>query len=191
MSANVWFEQVERGLIKEIKETVKCKNHKGILTPLDDNAIIIRKPEEDFKIEVFPSVSIYNTSYKFDSLRYNSQPIVVDVNEEEKTLLMEESAIPFNLDYQLDFWSEYQEDMNDMTRTWLMKHFRQFNLNVVDDGGVERSCNCSMTNSITKSDIVTGDKRLFHSIISYRIWVELDDQTRYNVSMVTDTNINV
>ena len=66
MSANVWFEEVNIGLLEEIKNTVRVKNSKGVLKALKDEALLIRKPEEDFKLEVFPCVSIYNLSYKHD-----------------------------------------------------------------------------------------------------------------------------
>ena len=71
-----------------------------------------------------------------------------------------------------------------MTRSWLVKHFRQFNLPVIDDGGVERTCNCMMKGSVVKSDLVLNKERLFHSIVNLEIWVELDDETRYNMPVV-------
>lgn len=190
MSANVWFEEVNRGLINEIKNTVRIKDPNGVLVALEDKAIIIRKPEEDFKFETFPCVSIYNKTYEFDPIRYNPNPIKVGEIIEENIAIMEESATPFNLNYQIDFWSKYQTDMDTMTRTWLKKHFRQFNLKVVDDGGTERSCNCLIKGSVTKSDLVLNKERLYHSIINYQIWVELDDETRYNEHMSIHRNIN-
>lgn len=191
MSANVWFEQVDTGLLKEIRDTVRVKNSKGVLVPLDDNAVIIRKPEEDFKIEKFPCVSIYNLSYKFDPVRYSPEPVLVRKDIENHVATMEDTAVPYNLYYQLDFWAKYQDDMNTMTMRWLLKHFRQFNLTVKDDGGVERSCNCIIADEPKKSDLVLGGERLFHTIISYRIWVELDDETRYNVPIVTGREFNL
>ena len=186
MSANVWFEEVNIGLLKELKNTVRIKNAHGALVPLDDNALIIRKPEEDFKFEVFPCVSIYNLDYKHEPIRYNPAPIVVGKDEATKTITLEDPATPFSLTYQIDFWSRYQEDMDTMTRTWLMKHFRQFNLPVIDDGGVERTCNCLIQGNVVKSDLLQGGERLFHSVIKYQIWVELDNENRYNKPMVTD-----
>ena len=190
MSANVWFEEVNIGLLEEIKNTVRIKNSKGVLNALKDEALLIRKPEEDFKLEVFPCVSIYNLSYKHNPVRYNPSPVIIEEDEENKVVVMEDSAVPFNLDYQIDFWAKYQEDMDCMTRTWLSKHFRQFNLKVVDDGGVERTCNCLSQGSVVKSDLVLNGKRLFHSIIKLQIWVELDDETRYNKPMVIQRNID-
>lgn len=190
MSANVWFEEVNIGLIKEIKDTIRIKNSNGVLVALEDEALVVRKPEEDFKLEVFPCVSIYNLSYRHDPLRYNPAPVKVGEDIENNTIVLEDPATPFNLDYQIDLWSKYQTDMDCMTRTWLVKHFRQFNLNVVDDGGVERSCNCLMKGNVVKSDLVLNEKRLFHSIIKLQIWVELDDKTRYNKPMVVKRNID-
>ena len=186
LSANVWFEEVNTGLVEEIKSTVKVKDAHGVLTALGDDNIVIRKPEEDFKIEVFPSVSIYNVTYKHDPLRYNPNPVVVSTDKEKKTMTLEDPAVAFNLTYQLDFWAKYQTDMDSMTRTWLLKHFRQFNLKVIDDGGVERSSNVLLNESMKSSDLIKNQKRLFHSVISYVIWVELDDEVGYNVHMVAD-----
>lgn len=190
MSANVWFEEVNIGLFNEIKNTVKVKDVNGVLVALEDDSIIIRKPEEDFKLEKFPCVSIYNVSYGHDPIRYNPSPVIIGEDNENNLLLLEDPATPFNLMYQLDFWSRYQTEMDSMTRTWLIKHFRQFNLKVVDDGGTERTCNCLIQGKVTKSDLVLEGERLFHTIIKYLIWVELDDETRYNKPMIGKVNIN-
>lgn len=189
MSANVWFEEVNTGLLKELKDTIRVKDANGALVALSDKALVIRKPEEDFKFETFPCISIYNLDYKHEPMRYNPEPVRVGEDMNNKQVIFEEPATPFNLTYQIDFWAKYQTDMDYMTRTWLMKHFRQFNLPVVDDGGVKRTCNCLIQGSIVKSDLVSGGERLFHSIVKYQIWVELDNETRYNKPMVIDRSI--
>lgn len=189
MSANVWFEEVNTGLIKEIKDSVRIKDRKGCLVPLDDKAIVVRKPEEDFKFEVFPCVSIYNSTFYHDPLRYNPTPVKIGEYKEENLAIMEEPAIPFVLNYQIDFWAEYQVDRDTMIRTWLMKHFRQFNLDVLDDWGVDRSCNCLKQGSVVNSDLVLNGERLLHSIIKYQIWVELDEEIRYNKPMANKAKI--
>lgn len=186
MSANVWFEEVNIGLLQELKDTIRIKDSKGVLIALDDKALMVRKPEEDFKLEVFPCVSIYNLDYKHQPSRYNPQPVKVGEDKENNIVVLEDSAVPFDLTYQIDFWAKYQTDMDMMTRTWLAKHFRQFNLKVIDDGGVERTCNCLIKGSTVKSDLVLNGERLFHTIIKYQIWVELDEETRYNMPMVTE-----
>ena len=189
MSANVWFEEVNTGLLEELRNTVRIKDANGVLVTLPDNALVIRKPEEDFKFETFPCVSIYNLDYKHEPIRYNPAPIKIGEDRENHVVNFEDPAVSFNLTYQIDFWAKYQTDMDCMTKAWLMRHFRQFNLPVIDDGGTERTCNCLMQGSVVKSDLVQGGERLFHSIIKYQIWVELDDETRYNTPMVIDRNI--
>ena len=73
-----------------------------------------------------------------------------------------------------------------MTRTWLIRHFRDFNLPVIDDGGVERTCNVFTNGKLYRSDLLQDENRLFHAFIKYRIWVEIDEETSYNASMVTE-----
>lgn len=189
MPANVWFEQVNIGLIEELKRTLRVRNRAGVFVPLPDSSFIVRKPEEDLKFGEYPCCSIYNKDYKFDPARHTAEPVRVSDDKESHRVLLEEPCVPFNLTYQIDLWTRYQTDMDDMTRTWLSTHFRQFNLSVVDDGGVIRSCSCMMQGSIIKSDLVESQKRLFHSIINLVIWVELDNETRYNVPMVTNREI--
>lgn len=191
MSASVWHEEVYAGFREEIQKTVRIKNAKGELVPLPkpEKSIVVRKPEEDFKFEVFPCVSIYIKDYKHDPFRYDPRPTYTNV-QGSRTLEVEECAVPFNLAVQIDFWARFQEDMDAMTHSWLMKHFRQFNLSVVDSGGTPRTQNTIAVGTIVKSDLVLNKERLFHSIANYSIWVEIDDEVKYNVPMVETVDIN-
>lgn len=186
MSANVWYEEVERGLKEEILKTVKYLSTAGTIEPVTSEMVFVRDPEEDLREELIPCVTITPLFDRFDPKRYNPNPVIMSRNEEENMLEMQDSAVSFNLYYQIDFWSRYREDMNVMTRTWLKGHFRQFNLTVIDDGGVERSSNVLLNEQMKSSDLLKNQTRLFHSIISYVIWVELDDELGYNVNMVAD-----
>lgn len=190
MSANVWSEEVERGLKQEILNTVFYLTDTGIKAPLTEDMVFVRDPEEDLREEQIPCVTITPLYNRFDARRYNPNPVIMSRNDEENLLTMQDSAVPFNLFYQVDFWSRYKEDINLMTSTWLRKHFRQFNLKVVDDGGTERSSNVIVNESLRESDLLKNQKRLFHSIISYVIWVELDDEVGYNVHMVAERNLS-
>lgn len=190
MSANVWFEEVNTGLLNELKSTIRVKDANGVLVALKDKSFVIRKPEEDFKIEVYPCVSIYNISNHHSPIRYNPAPVKVGEDKENNIVILEDPAVPFDLEVQIDFWTKYQEDRDCMLKTWLPKHFRQFNLKVVDDGGVERSCNCLVKGKVVNSDLVLKGERLFHSLTKLQIWVELDNETRYNNPMVVSIGVN-
>ena len=186
MSANVWFEEVERGLKEEILRTVEYLTPAGVKEPVSNEMVFVRDPEEDLREEEIPCVTITPIMNRFDPRRYNPNPVVINRDTKNNTVHMQESAVPFNLTYQIDFWSRYRDDMNIMTSSWIKKHFRQFNLPVVDDGGVVRSSNALIYENMRPVDLMRNQKRLYHSIISYVIWVELDDEVGYNVSMVAD-----
>ena len=186
MSANVWFEEVERGLKEEILRTVEYLTPAGVKEPVSKEMVFVRDPEEDLREEEIPCVTITPIMNRFDTRRYNPNPVVINRDTKNNTVHMQESAVPFNLTYQIDFWSRYREDMNIMTSSWIKKHFHQFNLPVVDDGGVVRSSNALIYENMRPVDLMRNQKRLYHSIISYVIWVELDDEVGYNVSMVAD-----
>ena len=70
---SIWKEEVDTGLIDEIFNTVRVKNARGVLVPLSskEKQVLIRKPEEDFKPEKYPCVSIYNTGDEFSKKRHN------------------------------------------------------------------------------------------------------------------------
>lgn len=186
MSANVWFEEVDRGLMTEIRNSVKYLNETGSLVPIKDDMVFVRDPEQEFEDEVFPCITLTNISDQFNPRRYHFGDVKVGEIVETKEAIMEKTAIPYDLLYQIDFWARYKEDINVLTRTWLVNHARQFNLPIIDDGGNERTCNVLVNGGLKESNLLMEQKRLYHSIISYTIWVELDDEVRYNKSMVTE-----
>jgi hypothetical protein len=76
--------------------------------------------------------------------------------------------------------------MNDMTRIWLGHHpDRCFNLPVKDISGQDRSSFVLMTDDLKKSDFLTDTKRTFHSVLTYRVWVEIDEKIRNEGNMIT------
>ena len=183
-SESVWFEQVDIALIEYIKGIVKLVDKNGTLSPVP---VKIRKPDEDFKIEVYPSITLYNLYSMRDEVRYYPDSVVVERDEVNNKLIEERGAIPYSLIYQLDFWSRQQSDMNDMTRLWLGHHpDRCFNLPVKDMSGNDRSSFVLMTDDLKKSDFLAENDRTFHSVLTYRIWVEIDEKIRVESDMITE-----
>lgn len=182
-SESVWFEQVDTALIDYIRGIVKLPNANGILTPVP---VKVRKPDEDFKIEEYPCITLYNLYSIRDEVRYCPDMTVVERNFDNNTMVLEKSAIPYSLYYQIDFWSLLQSQMNDMTRMWLGHHpDKGFNLPVKDLSGTPRDSFVLMTDDLKKSDFLTDNKRTFHSVLTYRVWVEIDEKIRVVESMVT------
>lgn len=189
MSKSVWFEEVDTALLKKIQSVVKVRDSDGSLVPVP---VSVRKPEEDFKIEQYPCMTIYNMYSQFDKIRSDDNiEVVVDRDFDKHTMTLERPAQPYNLYYQIDFWAKYQLDMNQMTRTWLASTGRDFNLDVLDMSGEKRSSFVLMTDSLKKSDLLSGNERIYHSMISYRIYVELDEEIRREESMASSIDIKV
>ena len=192
MSTTVWFEQVDRGLLEELEKTLLIKSPDGNYMPLPEpkKAFKVRKPEEDFQFEIFPCATIYCKEYQYQYIRHTVFPDIKNRIPEKHMLTFEENALPYDLDYQIDFWSRYKEDMDTMLLMWVQGHYRQFNLPVIDSGGHKRTVNCIQRGNIMKSDLISEGERLFHSFLSLTIWVEIDENRSYNKPMVTTVHID-
>lgn len=188
--STIWYESVDEGFVKEVLNSVKYINRDtGEPVSIPEDNIILVKPEEDFKEEVYPSVHITHLFDSHDKNRYNPNQLVVGRNYETNMAQMKDSPVPFSLFYQLDFYAKYQTDLNTMTSSWLKKHFRQFNLKVVDSDEDEITINVMVNENMKSLDFLEGYERIYRKTISYRIWVELDDEIIYNVPMVKDVSV--
>lgn len=184
MSESVWFEQVDTALIAFIQSHVSFNG-----TPCKTK---IRKPDEDFNTEDYPLISVYNLYDRFSKERYNPEGVVVSRDGNSHSLVVEDSALPYDLFYQIDFWATQQADMNSMTKQWKSATRRFFNLSVLDESGTSRSCFVLSRNDFNKSDLLQSGKRVFHSFGTYRVYTEIDENTRSTVPMVTETpNVDV
>ena len=179
MSASVWFEQVDSALVKLLRTVIQIDGK-----PVK---VVIRKPDEDFSEEDYPIVSIYNLYDRFSKGRYSSEPVVISRNEGEHSLVLEESALPYDLFYQIDFWATLQSDRNSMVKQWKAFSKFWFNLNVIDESGTPRSCFVLSRNDFNRADLMKDGKRLFHSFGTYRVQVEIDENVRTEVPMLTHT----
>ena len=179
MSESVWFEQVDIAFKRLLQRVIQIDGK-----PVK---VVIRKPDEDFNTEDYPLVSVYNLYDRFSKIRYSSEPIVVSKNEEANSLILEDSALPFDLFYQIDFWATLQTDMNSMTRQWKSFSKSWFNLDVSDMSGISRSCFVLSRNDFNKSDLMQNGKRFFHSFGTYKVQVELDEKVQNVVPAVTYT----
>ena len=177
MSQSVWFEQVDSALMKFIQNIIKIDG-KPVKTA-------IRKPDSDFDNEDYPLVSVYNINDRFSKLRYSPEPVVVSHIPESNIAVLEESALPYDLTYQIDFWANLQSDMNSMTKQWKAHTKRWFNLEVFDESGIARSCFVISQNDFGKSDLLKGGERLYHSFGTYKIQVEIDEGVQTVIPIVT------
>ena len=184
MSSTVWDEQVCTALVSYIKNNLTLGS-----VPLQ---VIVRKPDEDFKKEDYPIVSIYNLYSKGDDFRRFFGSVPVQVNKEQGTVTMEEACLPYNLFYQIDFWAMQMSQIASLTSQWisLTAGGKDFNLPVVDTGGTSRSCYCLRKDDFKKSDLIDEDNRIFHSFMTYRVYVEIDENVHKDVSLVQTATVN-
>lgn len=179
-SESVWLEQVDTALVAHFKG-IFPKHH-----------IFIRKPDEDFKIEVYPCIGLYCTGYRRDSLRYFDRLKDIGEVEEDFIRVYEKSAVPYNLDYQVEFWTKTQVEMNLMTRLWLGNTPEGYiNLPVVDLSGNIRNSFMRQESSIVRSDLLRGKNRIFRTVFSYVIWVEIDEKIRKSINYINTVETKV
>ena len=179
MSESVWFEQVDSALMKLLRTVIQIDGK-----PVK---VVIRKPDEDFNNEDYPVVSIYNLYDRFSKIRYSPEPVVVSKDVATNSAVVEESALPYDLFYQIDFWAVLQSDMNSMLKQWKSFAPFWFNLDVLDESGNPRSCFVISRNDFNKSDLMKEGKRLFHSFGTYKVQVEIDDNKTATLPMLTST----
>ena len=184
---SVWFEQVDEAFLHYIQSVVRIADKNGNISPVP---VSIRKADEDFKIESYPSITLYNLYSYQDIIRYYPEPIVVARDTEAGTVTVERGAIPYTLHYQLDFWSRFQSDMNEMTRLWLSKHpSLSFNLPVKDMSGKDRVCVVLVADDLKKMDQLSSLSRNFHSVLTYKVKVELDSREQTVGPMIQEIDI--
>ena len=168
---SVWNEEVDTGLIALLKTLIKHhdENDMEVSTPC-----FVRNPQEDFKIETFPSATIYNYDQRFDKDRFSWENIRKEISD-EGIMRLERPALPYNLYYQIEFWAEYNEDINEITRRWVANIEPNTILEVVDTKGNTRHSVMNLVD-IANVDYVRNNKKIFHRVYSYKIWVELDER---------------
>lgn len=183
MSETIWFEQVDSALMKLLRTVIQIDGK-----PVK---VVIRKPDEDFNEEDYPVVSLYNLYDRFSKGRYSPEPIVVSKNVNSSYAVLEESALPYDLFYQIDFWANLQSDMNSMLKQWKSFASFWFNLDVLDESGNLRSCFVISQNDFNKADLMKQGRRLFHSFGTYKVQVELDSNISKLLPIVTQVIPNV
>lgn len=191
-SETVWFEQIYGALIPYIKSVVTHRNAEGTMQALE--YVSVRKPEEDFKVEVYPSVTLYTLSYRHNAYRapqYTAKYLEYDKSSGSYEAKLEDYAIPFDITIQIDFWSKFQSQMGDMTSSWLAKAYKQFNLSAKTVSDTPISVNCVRTGNVAIQDFVDGIERKFHQAMTYRIWAEIDERIQKDTQVVAKVESDV
>lgn len=177
---SVWFEQIDEALLKFISETVVLDG-----VPISS---VVRKPEDEFNLKDYPLACIYSNNPKFIPERYVKRKIRVSevVNNVAK---FEDTAKPYELSYQLDFFAVKQSTMNDILRQWSVKVDRHINLPVIDMSGESRTVFVLFKNDWGKNDTLDNGERVYHTFCSFMVRTELDEGQIQELPVVTKPEI--
>lgn len=189
-NGSVWLEEVEIALAKLIKANVESYDKDGKLIP---TKVVVLKPEKEVGSLTYPCVTLYNYDQKFDMDRYTEGTQIHSLDLTTGKAIEEDNARPYNLYYQVEFWTEYLEDLNQMTRDWAERVVPFSTLECIDTKGNRRVCFMEQLKPIANLDNAkTNDsKRLFRRIYSYKISVELDNPIKKAVQLVTTPEIHI
>jgi len=177
-NTSVWYEEIDTALLDLLKNSMT----------INGNAVtaFVRKAEKEFKVEVYPSVSIYCVNTKYDINRDDPNLKEVLVGKDSSNAIYENKAVPFNLSYQIDLWARYKEHMNDLTQQFVVNIPRWFNLDVLDASGNERSVLVQQRTSLTTRDYMSENERVYHSTAYFNVQTEVDGGVTTTKPLVKD-----
>ena len=192
MNETVWYEHIDRGLKDYIGKNILLVSSSGVPFNVP---VRIRKPDEDFKIEDYPMITISHLGIsRRDEIRYSPHGAKLTKDIQRGVATIDPPAVPYTLKYQIDLWATLQRDMNAMTQQWLYKFGRDFNLPVIDSGGIERTALCVWSgDAVNLEDRLSSGDRMFHTPMTYSIWAELDTpltSTLDEVYLVKEIEVN-
>lgn len=186
-SETVWFEEVDRGLLNLLKEIQVPIE--GVLSPV---YVDIKKSDEDFKVDIYPSISIYASTYSFDKSRESTlKEEITEIDAENNIGKLEEVPKPFKFTYKVTLWSKLQSQMNYMSRMLNAKIGHFHNLEVNDVSNTPTTVFMELKNPVYKSDILTENERTFQQVYTYEVWVNIDERMQTDVQITGESPVSV
>lgn len=181
MSNSVWFGEVDQALVKLLKRIY------GDSIQIYFNA---SRDLNDKKVN-YPYIKIIHLGEVFDLERYDPNRQVIGYDAENSTITYEDSALPYNLNYQIEIITDSNKSNNLNTLKWASNSRAFSTLKVIDNGGVERYCFMSCKQPVNLEENADNDKVLFRHIIRATIRVEVDESTPEVVKVATKIGLNI
>ena len=136
--------------------------------------VLVRKPDEDFKLEKFPCAVLQIPSYRFSVDRwYKKDRYIVAYNQDG--WLIDAPPLPFDLQLQMDFYAKKQEDMDTLQIKWLSFFERDLWLQVENRGGNRDECLVLPQGSAHRLDEVYGKDRLLRLVQNFRVFAKIEE----------------
>ena len=185
---SVWIEEVDKGLYDLIKKVVHYPDLNNTPISVTPTFPLANTDLEDIQL---PTVIIKHIGEKFDMDRYDPNNTLITVSTSATKVTREELAKPYTLNYQLDFLSEYKEDMNSMLKYWHSFVGKRYMLPVVNAEGKEMTCYMVLVKDPTTLNQQKGDIKLYRTVMLYDIKVELDMGATTETNIVTGLNLDI
>ena len=167
--SSVWYEEMDRAILSYIKKHITIldrKTNKRVPCPCK-----VRLPEEDGEIGSKPCITIAHIGEIKDYNRYNWQGYYKTSSSNSKELRLPKK---YNISFQVDLWTNYARDMNDLTIQWVDKFDNLTSLPVIDNEGQEVLCEISK-NGFYSNAYTDKEERTFQSSYTYTLWVTIDE----------------
>ena len=168
VNSTIWNEQICEGFLEALRKNAKVRGRSGKLEPVQN--VTVKKPETVVDSDLLPAITIQNYDIKRAVVNQMGRvPTYENYNTENGTVEYTKQPLKFWLYYQIDFWAEYQEDIDNMLLSWISAMPDVGGaLRVVNMGGEEVTTSCSLL-SMVALDGTDTDKRLFRRSLSYRV----------------------
>lgn len=172
-NSTIWNEQICTGFLEALQQNVKVRGRSGTLEPVQN--VVVMKPEIGFDKDLLPAITIRNYDVRRAVVNQMGKlPTYENYNTENGTVEYTKQPLKFWLYYQIDFWAEYQEDIDNMLISWIsVMPDKGGALKVRNFDNEEVTTPCSLI-TMTALDGTDTDKRLFRRCLSYRVSALID-----------------
>ena len=177
-SDTIWNREILKGFIDLLNEKFAGKFSKF--------KVIVRKPDEDFKLETYPCAVLQITNSRFSVDRYyKKESYVVSKDKENYRGIVDKPPLTYDINLQLDFYANKENDLDTLEITWL-SYFRQdFNLQVKTRGGNDDDVHVMPDAGVSKRlDEMNGKDRLFRRCFNYKVYGRIEEHDRRDIPLV-------
>jgi hypothetical protein len=182
---SVWHREINKALISTLTG-IQCINTLGVKTNVP---IIPRYPEKEYKIETFPSITFAPMDERFMSKLFSEQLRYVSSVDANNMGTYEQQIKPYRFQYQIDLWSNFQSDMDDMTMQFNDLIGEHSILPTISNTGETYSSPIDRIGGNTRLEEHiedTTNQRIFHTIYIYNIQGYIDEKLADIIRVVTE-----
>lgn len=178
VSDTIWNREILKGFIDLLNEKFAGKFPKF--------KVIVRKPDEDFKLETYPCAVLQITNSRFSVDRYyKKESYLVSKDKANYRGIVDKPPLTYDINLQLDFYANKENDLDTLEITWLSYFRRDFNLQVKTRGGNDDDVHVMPDVGVSKRlDEMNGKDRLFRRCFNYKVYGRIEEHDRRDIPLV-------